>query len=216
MCFAATLAMARRAVRAGADALIIEGMEAGGHIGPVSTSVLAQEILPGIGDVPVFVAGGIGRGEAIAAYLVMGAAGCQIGTRLACAKESPAHPDFKRAFIKAKARDAVVSPKLDASFPVIPVRALGNPAMARFAGIQRDLMVRIERSEITTAQAQNEVEHYWAGRLRNAVVDGDVENGSLMAGQSVSMVTGEQTVAEILNELVEQARSAVSRLCSGR
>ncbi|HLJ63607.1 MAG TPA: nitronate monooxygenase, partial [Stellaceae bacterium] len=106
LCFAPTLAIARKLIRLGADAIVIEGMEAGGHIGPVSTAVLAQEILPHIGEVPVFVAGGIGRGEAILSYLEMGAAGVQLGTRFVCARESIAHPLFKRAFIRANARDA--------------------------------------------------------------------------------------------------------------
>ncbi|MGO8608895.1 NAD(P)H-dependent flavin oxidoreductase, partial [Rhizobium johnstonii] len=86
--FAPALSLAKKLMRSGADGLVIEGMEAGGHIGPVSTSVLAQEILPHIcNDIPVFVAGGIGRGEAIAAYLEMGAAGVQLGTRFVCATE---------------------------------------------------------------------------------------------------------------------------------
>lgn len=213
MCFGATLAMARRVLKSGADAIIIEGMEAGGHIGPVSTMVLAQEILPHIDEVPVFVAGGIGRGESMAAYLVMGAAGCQIGTKLATARESCAHARFKQALIGAKARDAVVSPNLDPLFRVIPVRALANPAMDGFGSLQRTLMDRMERGEISAADSRREIEEYWAGRLRDAVVEGDVKNGSLMAGQCVAMVTSEQTVAEILEEMVEQAAVAVARLC---
>src|SRR5262249_46397761 len=101
MCFAPTPAMARKLVRTGVDGLISEGAEAGGHIGPVATSVLAQEILPAVREVPVFVAGGIGRGEAILSYLEMGAAGCQLGSRFVCARESIAHPRFKQAFLKA-------------------------------------------------------------------------------------------------------------------
>ena len=92
-------------------------MEAGGHIGPVSTSVLAQEILPDIRDVPVFVAGGIGRGEAMLGYLEMGASGVQLGTRFVCATESIAHPKFKQAFIRAAARDAMPSVQLDHALP---------------------------------------------------------------------------------------------------
>ena len=108
VCFAPALALAKKLMRSGADALVIEGMEAGGHIGPVSTSVLAQEILPNVAkDIPVFVAGGIGRGEAIAAYLEMGAVGVQLGTRFVCANESIAHANFKKAFIRASARDAI-------------------------------------------------------------------------------------------------------------
>ena len=102
ICFAPTLALAKKLIRSGVDALVIEGMEAGGHIGPVSTSVLAQEMLPEIAEqVPVFVAGGIGRGEAIAGYLDMGAAGVQLGTRFVCATECIAHANFKKAFIRA-------------------------------------------------------------------------------------------------------------------
>ena len=93
--FAPALSLAKKLMRSGADAIVIEGMEAGGHIGPVSTSVLAQEMLPEIADqVPVFVAGGIGRGEAIAGYLDLGAAGVQLGTRFVCATESIAHANF--------------------------------------------------------------------------------------------------------------------------
>src|SRR5690606_25355928 len=100
--FAPTLALAKKLLRSGGDALVIEGMEAGGHIGPVATSVLAQEFLPELAeDHLVFVAGGIGRGDMIAAYLEMGAVGVQLGTRFACAKESIAHPDFKKAFFRA-------------------------------------------------------------------------------------------------------------------
>ncbi|MEM8827229.1 MAG: nitronate monooxygenase, partial [Pseudomonadota bacterium] len=106
ICFAPALSLAKKLVRSGVDALVVEGMEAGGHIGPVSTTVLAQEILPEITDVPVFVAGGIGRGRAIAAFLEMGAAGVQLGTRFVCATESIAHEKFKKAFIRANARDA--------------------------------------------------------------------------------------------------------------
>ena len=94
VCFAPSLPLAKKLIRSGADALVIEGMEAGGHVGPVSTSVLAQEILPHIHEVPVFVAGGIGHGEMIAAYLQMGAAGVQMGTVFVCAEESTAHPAF--------------------------------------------------------------------------------------------------------------------------
>jgi enoyl-[acyl-carrier protein] reductase II len=209
LCFAPALVIARKLVRSGADAIIIEGMEAGGHIGPVTTSVLAQEILPAIREVPVFVAGGIGRGEAILGYLEMGAAGCQLGTRFVCASESIAHPDFKKAFIRASARDAVPSVQLDARFPVIPVRALVNDGVRRFMEFQRAMIGRVDRGEIDQKAAQLEIEHFWAGALRKAVIDGDVENGSLMAGQSVGMVTKEQPVAEILRELIDQAVDAL-------
>jgi enoyl-[acyl-carrier protein] reductase II len=209
MAFAPALAIAKKLVRSGIDGLVIEGMEAGGHIGAVSTAVLAQEILPNIRDVPVFVAGGIGRGEAVLSLLEMGAAGCQLGTRFVCATESIAHPRFKQAFIRAAARDAVPSIQLDPRFPVIPVRALANKATERFMDTQRDVIARYERGEIDLKAAQLEIEHFWAGALRRAVIDGDVEAGSLMAGQSVGLVSREQSTREIIAELVDQAINAL-------
>jgi enoyl-[acyl-carrier protein] reductase II len=209
LCFAPALAIARKLVRMGADAIVIEGMEAGGHIGPVATGVLAQEILPHLTEVPVFIAGGIGRGEAILAYLEMGAAGVQLGTRFVCAHESIAHPRFKEAFIRASARDAVPSVQLDPRFPVIPVRALGNAGTKRFMELQRAVVERFNRGDVAQKDAQLEIEHFWAGALRRAVIDGDVENGSLMAGQSVGMVTRAQSTKEILDELVSQALRAL-------
>lgn len=182
-------ALAKKLVRSGADALVMEGSEAGGHIGPVSLNVLAQEILPHMRNVPVFVAGGIGRGEAILSYLEMGAAGAQIGTRFVCATECIAHANFKRAFIRGAARDALPTMQLDERFPVIPVRALQNEGTKRFLEHQASVIRRFLAGEVEKGAAQLEIEHSWAGALRRAVVDGDVEQGSLMAGQSVGMVT---------------------------
>jgi len=217
VCFAPALVLAKKLVRMGVDALVIEGMEAGGHIGPVATSVLSQEILPHITEVPIFIAGGIGRGEAILACLEMGAAGVQLGTRFVCATESIAHARFKRAFIRASARDAVPSIQLDPRFPVIPVRALANEGARRFVEVQRGLIERFNRGEIAQKDAQLEIEHFWAGALRRAVIDGDVEHGSVMAGQSVGMVTQEQSTTEILSELIDQALAAMTaRGMSGR
>lgn len=212
VCFAPTLALAKKLLRSGADALVIEGMEAGGHIGPVSTSVLAQEMLPELAeDHLVFVAGGIGRGEAIAGYLEMGAAGVQLGTRFACATESIAHPDFKKAFFRASARDAVASVQIDPRLPVIPVRALRNKGGDLFNAKQREIAGALDREEVAMEEAQLQVEHYWAGALRRAVIDGDVENGSLMAGQSVGMVRREEPVADIMAELMKECEAALNR-----
>ena len=212
ICFAPALSLAKKLIRSGVDALVIEGMEAGGHIGPVSTSVLAQEMLPEIAEqLPVFVAGGIGRGQAIAGYLDMGAAGVQLGTRFVCATESIAHPNFKRAFIRASARDAIASVQIDPRLPVIPVRALKNAGNERFTAKQREVAQRLDEEVVAMAEAQLEIEHYWAGALRRAVIDGDVEHGSVMAGQSVGMVTREEPLADILGELMADAASALER-----
>ena len=208
--FAPALALAKKLKRSGVDALVVEGMEAGGHIGPVSTSVLAQEILPTMAEeLPVFVAGGIGRGEAIAAYLEMGAVGVQIGTRLVCATESIAHENFKKMFIRASARDAIPSVQIDPRLPVIPVRALKNREMENFAAKQREVADLLDKGSVEMAEAQLQIEHYWAGALKRAVIDGDIESGSVMAGQSVGMVKREEPVADILSELVEEAAAAL-------
>lgn len=212
ICFAPALTLAKKFIRSGVDALVIEGSEAGGHIGPVATSVLAQEILPEVCEqVPVFVAGGIGKGGMIASYLEMGAAGVQLGTRFACATESIAHPDFKKAFFRANARDAIASVQIDPRLPVIPVRALKNKGTEEFTAKQIQVAGMLDRGEVDMAAAQLEIEHFWAGALRRAVIDGDVESGSIMAGQSVGMVDKEEPVAEIIATLVAEAEEALAR-----
>ncbi len=208
--FAPALVLAKRLVKSGVDALVIEGSEAGGHIGPVSLTVLAQEILPHIRDVPVFVAGGLGRGEAILGYLEMGAAGAQLGTLFAASKESIAHENFKKAFLRANARDALPSVQLDDRFPVIPVRGLMNEGTRRFMRHQAEVVQKFQSGELDKTAAQLEIEHFWAGALRRAVIEGDVENGSVMAGQSVGMVTEILPVAEILAALKAQAIAALA------
>ncbi|MGQ5700707.1 NAD(P)H-dependent flavin oxidoreductase [Sandaracinobacteroides sp. A072] len=209
--FAPNLAVARKLLRSGVDALVIEGSEAGGHIGPVSLAVLAQEILPALPEATIFAAGGIGRGEAIAALVEMGAAGVQLGTRFAASAESIAHEAFKKAFLRAPARDAVASVQLDPRLPVIPVRALRNAGSEAFMAKQREMVAKIEAGDVALAEAQLEIEHFWAGALRRAVIDGDVENGSVMAGQSVGMVTAIEPVADIMHSLVTEAEAALAR-----
>jgi enoyl-[acyl-carrier protein] reductase II len=208
--FAPALALAKRFVRLGSDAIVIEGSEAGGHIGPVSLTVLAQEILPHLRDVPIFVAGGLGRGEAILSYLEMGASGAQLGTRFAASAESIAHERFKKFFIQANARDAVPSVELDPRLPVIPVRGLANEGTKKFLAHQAETRDRFLAGEITKEEAQLLIERFWAGALRRAVIEGDIETGSVMAGQSVGMVTSIQPVAEIIEELVDQAIAALA------
>lgn len=210
--FAPTLALAKKLLRSGGDALVVEGMEAGGHIGPVSTSVLAQEFLPALAeDHLVFVAGGIGRGEAIAGYLEMGAVGVQLGTRFACATESIAHENFKKAFFRANARDAITSVQVDPRLPVIPVRALKNKGSEEFTAKQIEVAKLLDAGEIEMMEAQLQIEQFWAGALRRAVIDGDVESGSIMAGQSVGMLKEEEPVAAIVEQLMEQSEAALAR-----
>lgn len=211
MCFAPALVLAKKMVKSGADALILEGTEAGGHIGPVATNILTQEILPHVKDVPVFIAGGIGSGEMMAAFLALGAAGCQLGTRFVCTDECIAHPNFKQAFIKANARDAVPTVQIDPRFPVIPVRALANEGTKRFAQFQLETIQKYQNGEVELKDAQMAIEHFWGGALRRAVIDGDVENGSVMAGQSVGLVKDIKPVQAVVDELVSDAADALRR-----
>ena len=209
MCFATTSSIAKKMIDNGIDGLILEGNEAGGHIGPVSINILAQEILPEISNLPVFVAGGIGRGEIFLKFLELGAAGCQIGTRFVCSEESTAHQNFKDIFIKSEARNCHISVKLDNRFPVIPVRAIENNASKKFIEEQKNVLKLLDNKKISLKDAQLKIEHFWAGSLRKAVLEGDIDNGSLMAGQSVSMVKKIQPVRAILNEIVNQAEKQI-------
>lgn len=212
ICFAPTLPLATRLIRQGIDALVIEGNEAGGHVGPVATSVLAQEFLLNIKEIPVFVAGGIGTGEMIAQYLSLGAAGVQLGTRFVAAQECVAHPRFKEAYLKAAARDAMPTAQFDPSLPAIPVRAIVNEGTRDFNRLQLSLLNDLRGGAISREDAMAKLEEFWIGGLRRAVVEGDVEHGSLMAGQSVAFVKRIQPVREIIEELVAGAENALARL----
>ena len=193
---------------------MLEGSEAGGHIGPVALSVLIQQILFEVDSVPVFIAGGIATGRMLAHLLMMGAAGIQMGTRFVMAEECIAHPKFKEVFRKAKAKDAMASPQFDSRLPVIPVRALKNEGTAEFSKLQLDLIRKLADNQISKLDAQFTVEAFWAGALRDAVIDGDVTKGSLMAGQSVGLVNKLQPLKEILTEMVSEAEDELQRLKS--
>ncbi|MBW2514325.1 MAG: nitronate monooxygenase [Deltaproteobacteria bacterium] len=212
ICFAPTAPLAMRLIKMGTDALMLEGSEAGGHIGPVTLSVLLQEVLFKIDSVPIFVAGGIATGRMMAHLLMMGAAGIQMGTRFVMSDECKAHPDFKETFRKAKAKDAVATPQFDSRLPVIPVRALKNKGTATFGKLQLDVINRLDRGTIDPQQAQFEVENFWAGALREAAIEGKVHSGSLMAGQSVGLADKVMPIKDIIAELVQDAESELQRL----
>lgn len=212
ICFAPTAPLAHRLIKMGADALMIEGAEAGGHIGPVSLSVLLQKILFEIDSVPVFVAGGIATGRMMAHLLMMGASGIQMGTRFVMSEECKAHPKFKAVFQKANARDAVATPQFDSRLPVIPVRALKNKGSKEFSKLQFELMNKLEKKLIDQQQAQYEVENFWVGALRDAAIDGNIERGSLMAGQSVGLVDKIKPIQGIIDEMVDDAEYELQRL----
>lgn len=207
LAFAPTITIAKRLLKLGVDALIVEGSEAGGHVGPVSLTILVQEILiPLKDDSLIFVAGGICKGETMASYLEMGACGVQMGTPFVCTEESIAHPNFKNVFLNSSSRDAQVTIQVDKNFPVIPVRAIKNKATDDFVDVQRAVIKDFQEGKITKEQGQIRVEHYWAGALRKAVIDGDIIDGSLMAGQSVGMVNTIKPVNELIEGIIFEAK----------
>jgi enoyl-[acyl-carrier protein] reductase II len=206
MCFASTLSIAERMVRFGADAIILEGSEAGGHIGHVSATVLLQQVLFPLRDkVPIFIAGGIASGKMIAHVMAMGACGVQLGTRFVMTEECVAHQNFKDSFRRANARDAVSTPQYDSRLPVVAVRALKNKGMQKFGELQLSLLKQLQAGEINREKAQEEVEKFWIGALRKAVIDGDVVSGSLMSGQSVGLVDKILPVQGLIDELLTDA-----------
>jgi enoyl-[acyl-carrier protein] reductase II len=214
MAFASTKSIAEQMVGFGVDSLILEGSEAGGHIGYVSLTILLQQVLFQVSDVPIFAAGGIATGKMFAHLLLMGASGCQLGTRFVLSEECTAHPAFKQAFIKARARQAVSTPQYDSKLPIVAVRALKNRGLAEFGKLQLNLLRQLAAGRISKEEAQYEVEKYWVGSLRRAVVEGDVEYGSLMAGQSVGLADEIKPIREIIEELVGDAEDEINRVRS--
>ena len=210
MTFAPNLTAATRMIEAGADALIIEGHEAGGHVGSVSTIVLLQEILFNISEVPVFVAGGIVSGKLAAHIFMMGAAGVQLGTRFMLTHEAPIKPSTKDAFLKSQAKDALVSFGIDRRLGVVPVRTLRNKGVDDFIQLQIKLVARLEKKEITSTQATDEIEKFWLGALRRAVQDGDLEYGSLMAGNCVGLIKELLSVQEVIQNLVGEIKEQLA------
>jgi enoyl-[acyl-carrier protein] reductase II len=212
ICFASTAPLAIMLIERGADALILEGSEAGGHIGPVALSVLIQQILFEVDSVPIFIAGGIATGRMMAHLLMMGAAGIQMGTCFVMSEECMAHPRFKEVFKRAKAKDAMATPQFDSRLPVIPVRALKNEGTIEFGKLQLELLHKLDNCLIDRKQAQYAAERFWIGALKDAVIDGDVTKGSLMAGQSVGLVDDVKPLKSIIDDMIDDAESELKRL----
>ena len=202
MCFAPSLAVANILVEQGADALIIEGSEAGGHVGANTTLTLIQEVLLHIEEIPVFVAGGIATGEIMAMCLLLGAAGVQIGTRFAVSKESTAHELFKKAYLKAKIHNTAPFTLPLSIAPSHSIRCIKNEAFTDFSAYVANLSQRIAQGAITIHEAESEIEGFWRGRLRDAVVNGNIKTGALMSGESVGFVKKIEQVEDILNDFI--------------
>lgn len=189
----ASVALAKRMERSGADAVIAEGMESGGHIGEATTMTLVPQIVDAV-SIPVIAAGGIGDGRGIAAVFMLGAEAVQMGTRFLVAKECICHPNYKERVIKAKDIDTAVTGRSHGH----PVRQLRNQMTREY--------VEKENNGATF----EELEYLTLGSLRNAVMDGDIKMGTVMAGQIAGMVSKEQTCEEIIQELVSQTKELLA------
>lgn len=183
-----SVALAKRMVRYGADAIVAEGCESGGHVGESTTMALVPQVVDAI-EVPVIAAGGIGDGRGIAAAFMLGAEGVQLGTRFLVAKECTVHQNYKNRILKAKDIDTTVTGRPTGH----PVRVIKNQLARKFHKYE---------SENTPLE---ELEKLGAGALPRAVKDGDMENGSIMSGQIAGLVNKEQTCQEMIDEMFGQA-----------
>lgn len=193
-----SVALAKRMEKLGVDAVIAEGMEAGGHIGKLTTMTLVRQVVEAV-NIPVIGAGGIADGAGAAAVFMLGAEAIQVGTRFVVAKESNAHQNFKDKVLAAKDIDTVVT----ASVVGHPVRAIKNKLTTDYS--------KAEKEFLAGRLSEEEIEEMGAGALRNAVVDGDVQYGSVMAGQIAGLVSKEETCQEILEDLYNGAREVILR-----
>lgn len=190
----ASVALAKRLERAGVDAVIAEGMESGGHIGDVTTMVLVPQIVDAV-NIPVIAAGGIADGRGFVAALALGAAGIQMGTRFICASECTAHPNYKQAILDAGDRDTVVT-----GYPGHLVRVLKNKLSRQYEELMRK------------GASPEELNELGANKLRAAVVEGDIVNGSVMAGQCAAMVKGIEPARVIVYNIVTEAERIIKGL----
>lgn len=191
----ASVNLAKRLERAGVDGLVAEGMECGGHIGDIATMPLVPQIVDAV-DIPVVAAGGIADGRGLIAALALGAVGIQMGTRFICASECVVHSNYKQAVIDARDRDTVVTGRSTGH----PVRVIQNKLARAFA-----------EAEARGASVE-ELEALGSGTLRAAAVDGDVENGSVMAGQIAALVSKVEPAGDIIRDVIEVAEQALLRV----
>ncbi len=190
----ASVALARRMARERVDALIAEGMESGGHVGDVATLPLVPQVVDAV-DIPVVAAGGIADGRGLAAALALGAAGIQMGTRFICSTECPAHDNYKQRIVRAHDRSTLITGDTVGH----PVRCIRGPFVRRLKALEQQ------------GVSEAEILDYGAGKLRAAMVDGDVMEGSVMAGQSAGLVSEVAPVQELIDRIVAEAEAAMRR-----
>ena len=190
----ASVALAKRMERYGADAVVAEGTESGGHIGEATTMTLVPQVVDAV-SIPVIAAGGIGDGRGIAAAFMLGAEAVQMGTRFLVAKECTVHQNYKDRVLKAKDIDSTVTGRTHGH----PVRSLRNQMTREYVKLENE------------GKSFEELEYLTLGTLRKAVQEGDVTNGTVMAGQIAGMVSKEQTCKEMIDEMMAQAETLLGR-----
>ncbi len=195
----ASVAMAKMMERAGADGVVAEGMESGGHIGQTTTMALVPQVVDAV-SVPVVAAGGIADGRGLAAAFMLGAEAVQMGTRFVAAKESIVHENYKHQILKAKDIDSVITGTSTGH----PVRSLRNHMTREYLQLEKENADFMELEKLTL------------GSLRKAVIDGDTVNGTLMAGQIAGLIREEKSCADIIRDIMRQAQQTVQRICAER
>ena len=190
----AAVALAKRMERYGADAVVAEGCESGGHIGEQTTMTLVPQVVDAV-SIPVIAAGGIGDGRGIAAAFMLGAEAVQIGTRFVVSDESIVHENYKQRIIKAKDIDSAVTGRSHGH----PVRCLRNQMTREYVKLEQE------------GKSFEELEYLTLGKLREAVQEGDITNGTVMAGQIAGMIYKTQTCKEMIDEMMEQAEKLLNR-----
>lgn len=190
----ASVALARRMARLGVTALIAEGMESGGHVGDVGTFPLVPQVVDAV-DIPVIAAGGIADGRGLAAALALGAMGIQMGTRFICTTECQAHLEYKQKILEAHDRDTMITGRSLGH----PVRSLRGPFARRFEELEQ------------AGASEEEIMAFGAGSLRSAVLDGDLERGTMMAGQSAGLVHDIVSVCVLIERIMAEAEVAIRR-----
>ncbi|EOD00559.1 enoyl-[acyl-carrier-protein] reductase FabK [Caldisalinibacter kiritimatiensis] len=190
-----SVALAKRMERVNVDALIVEGTEAGGHIGELTTMALVPQVVDAV-DIPVIAAGGIGDGRGMMAALALGAKGVQLGTRFICSKECIAHEEYKKKVIKAKDRDTLATGRSTGH----PVRVIKNKFSKKFMELEKN------------CADKETIESFGVGSLKKAAIDGDVKNGSVMAGQISGLVKDIKSCKEILEDIMKEAEKIQQKL----
>lgn len=190
-----TIALAKRMEKHGADAVIVEGTEAGGHIGELTTMVLTPQVVDNV-NIPVIAAGGIADGKGLAAALCLGASGVQIGTRFICSDECIAHENYKNLILKSRDRDAIVTGRSTGH----PVRTLKNKLAKEILNMEKEGVNPLD------------IDQKGVGSLRMAVVNGDVDNGSFMAGQIASYINDVKPCKQIIEDIMEESKSILSKI----